>query len=270
MSVTKMWITIEYSLDALKNGAQTQRPLDPKRVAEILAEFNPAHMRTPALNNRGAEGLFVIDGQHSLEALRQWLSANGRDSGGHVIACREYDSLTLSEEAEVMRALNNQKALSYRHIYGLAVLADKTPESAVEPLLREIGLSGLLKGAPQNTEVVVAIRKVVDIYKERGKTFTQRVMRLCRDGYYMDDASRMDGRIIIGTARLVANYPSLEDGRLAKVTKERIGGVAEILRDAKTRENQVTKGTAAIMEILRDTYDKGLRTGRLIELVAAA
>jgi hypothetical protein len=96
---------------------RAQRRLDNRRVGKIAGDFRPASFGVPAVSVR-ADGTTVwLDGQHRGAAL----CAIGRGTVG--IDCQVYEGLTLAEEAELFRQLNDSKSLTARDLFRISVTA---------------------------------------------------------------------------------------------------------------------------------------------------
>jgi hypothetical protein len=94
---------------------RAQRPLDPRRVNIMSAGFRPASFGTPAVSLHADGSISVIDGQHRFAALNEM----GRGSIG--VECLVYEGLTLAEEAQLFRELNDSKSLTAVNLFNVSV-----------------------------------------------------------------------------------------------------------------------------------------------------
>jgi ParB-like nuclease domain len=62
-------------LSRMRVNPLAQRDLNSARVAKLAAVFDPEKMDTPTVNYRGG-WYYLIDGQHRIAALKQWLSCS--------------------------------------------------------------------------------------------------------------------------------------------------------------------------------------------------
>ena len=79
-----------------------QRDLNQARVSKLAAAFDPELMDAPTVNHRGG-WYYLIDGQHRIAALKEWLSS-WQDQQ---VQCWTYEGLREAEEAEKFLALND-------------------------------------------------------------------------------------------------------------------------------------------------------------------
>lgn len=96
---------------------RAQRGLDPRRVAGMVGNFRPASFGVPSVSLHADGTISVIDGQHRFAALCEM----GR--GGVSIDCQVYEGLTLAEEAELFKQLNDSKNLTPSDLFRISVTA---------------------------------------------------------------------------------------------------------------------------------------------------
>jgi hypothetical protein len=96
---------------------RAQRALDTKRVDGMVANFKPASFGVPSVSVRADGSITVIDGQHRFAALCEM----GRGNVG--IDCLTYEGLTLAEEAQLFKELNDSKNLTPSDLFRVAVTA---------------------------------------------------------------------------------------------------------------------------------------------------
>lgn len=94
---------------------RVQRRLDPSRVEGMVNGWQEESVGVPAVSRREDGSMIWIDGQTRGAALVKL----GR--GGHGILAQVYEGLTLAEEAQLFRQLNNSKNLTAADIFRIAV-----------------------------------------------------------------------------------------------------------------------------------------------------
>src|SRR5438034_7685613 len=82
-------------LTQMRVNPLAQRDLNQARVSKLAAVFDPEKMDAPTVNHRG-DWYYLIDGQHRIAALKQWLSS-WQDQQ---VQCWTYEALTEAQEAE--------------------------------------------------------------------------------------------------------------------------------------------------------------------------
>src|SRR5947207_7831081 len=61
-------------LTQMRVNPLAQRDLNQARVSKLAAVFDPEKMDAPTVNHRG-DGYYLIDGQHRIAAMKQWVSS---------------------------------------------------------------------------------------------------------------------------------------------------------------------------------------------------
>jgi hypothetical protein len=122
---------------------RAQRKLDVRRVNKITADFRPAAFGVPAVSARADGSMVWLDGQHRGAAL----CASGR--GGVGVDCQVYEGLSLAEEAELFRQLNDSKNLNARDLFRIGVTAKDPVAVAANKALEICGWTA--EGGKKNT-----------------------------------------------------------------------------------------------------------------------
>jgi len=110
-----------------------QRDLRPARVSRLAAVFDLEQMGAPTVSARG-DWYYVIDGQHRVEALKQWLGT-WQDQQ---IQCWTYEGLTEAQEAEVFLKLNDVLAVPAFAKFKVSVQAGRSGEADVDRIVRAL------------------------------------------------------------------------------------------------------------------------------------
>jgi hypothetical protein len=94
---------------------RVQRRLDLRRVEGMVDAWQEESVGVPAVSRRADGTMIWIDGQHRGAALVKL----GRGTSG--VLAQVYEGLSLAEEAQLFRQLNNSKNLTAADIYRIAV-----------------------------------------------------------------------------------------------------------------------------------------------------
>ena len=94
---------------------RVQRPLDEKRVREMVAKFRPEALGVPTASTREDGTLIWLDGQTRGAALKEL------NLGSVPIPVSVYEGLSLQQEAELFRILNDSKRLTPVDLFRIAI-----------------------------------------------------------------------------------------------------------------------------------------------------
>jgi hypothetical protein len=122
-------------LTQMRVNPLAQRDLNQARVSKLAAVFDPEKMETPTVNHRG-NWYYLIDGQHRIAALKQWLSS-WQDQQ---VQCWTYEGLSEVEEAEKFLALNDALPVRAFAKFKVSVQAGRDTEADVDRIVRALGL----------------------------------------------------------------------------------------------------------------------------------
>ena len=172
-------------LDKMRVNPQAQRELVQSWVDHLHAHFDLDKMQPPHVNERDGH-FWIMDGQHSVEALKLWLG----DWTGQTLQCWTYTGLTVEQEAEMFLSLNNKRTVTGMPRYRAAVQAGRAAESEVDRIVRS---AGLLVG--DNAGNIKAVGTLMRIYHRSGPAVLGRTVRIAHTAYGTDglESSILDG-----------------------------------------------------------------------------
>lgn len=101
--------------DQVGADLRVQRPLDEKRVREMVAEFHPEALGVPTASVRDDGSTIWLDGQTRGAALKEL------GLGDKPIQVSVYEGLTLEQEAALFRILNDSKRLTPVDLFRIAI-----------------------------------------------------------------------------------------------------------------------------------------------------
>lgn len=207
-----------------------QRPLNPKKVAMLVAEFDIDHIGIPIVSERDGN-FYIIDGQHRIEALKQWLGEGWQDQQ---VLCHVYHDLNEQEEAEKFLRHNDARAVSAFDKFRTGVTAGRDLEVQVKRVVESQSLCiSNQKGVAGAISCVTTLCKV---YKHGGPQTLARTLRIVRDAY--GDAG-LEQAVISGIGLLCERYNGKLEEKTA-ITKlgGAHGGVAGLLGQAEVLRRQ--------------------------------
>ena len=175
--------------------------LNPARVAQLAACFDPEQVGAPVVSRRG-DWFWLIDGQHRVEGFKLWLGAWEDQE----IQCWCYEGLTEAQEADQFLRLNDTLTVGAFAKFKVGVAAGRDAEGDVDRIVRALGLRIAAGRAGGGICAVATLRRV---YGRSGAAVLARALRIIRDAY--GDAG-LDGPVIDGVALLCQRY----DGDLSE------------------------------------------------------
>jgi len=247
----------------LRLDLAVQRPLYEPKVRQIVAEYDPAALRTLAVSARRNGTFVVLDGQHRLAALKQLGMANG-----HLVACEIYEGLTLQEEAELFLKLNDGRKPSYREAFDVRLTARDPDALAVKDIIEECGFTvGHKNGAKDGS--IAAIAKCEAVYKGFSNNSDRRYPIILKQalftlkGAWGATSHAVQAPLIEGTGRFYLRYgiENVQVDHLINNLSKYPGGPNRLIEWAK--QHAATIGTQqgrAVAEALVLQHNKGLRS----------
>jgi ParB-like nuclease domain len=216
-------------LTQMRVNPLAQRDLNQARVSKLAAAFDPEKMDTPTVNHRGG-WYYLIDGQHRIAALKQWLSS-WQDQQ---IQCWTYEGLSEAEEAEKFLALNDSLPVHAFAKFKVSVQAGRDTEADVDRIVRALGLR--IARGNGGISAVATLRRV---YASGGPTVLSRALRIIRDAY---GEAGLDGPVIEGIGLLCQRYNGdLSEQRAVQRLASAHGGVSGLI----SRAGQLRQSTGS-------------------------
>jgi hypothetical protein len=216
-------------LSQMRVNPLAQRDLNQARVAKLAAVFDPEKMDVPTVNHRG-DWYYLIDGQHRIAALKQWLSS-WQDQQ---VQCWTYEGLSEAEEAEKFLALNDTLPVRAFAKFKVSVQAGRDTEADVDRIVRALGLR-IARGSG-GISAVATLRRV---YASGGPAVLSRALRIIRDAY---GEAGLDGPVIEGIGLLCQRYNGdLSEQRAVDRLSSAHGGVSGLI----SRAGQLRQSTGS-------------------------
>jgi ParB-like nuclease domain len=218
-------------LTQMRVNPLAQRDLNQARVSKLAAVFDPEKMETPTVNHRG-DWYYLIDGQHRIAALKQWLSS-WQDQQ---VQCWIYEGLSEVEEAEKFLALNDALPVRAFAKFKVSVQAGRDTEADVDRIVRAQGLR-IARGS--GISAVATLRRV---YTRGGAAVLSRALRIIRDAY---GEAGLDGPVIDGIGLLCQRYNGdLSEQRAIERLSSAHGGVSGLISRAGQLRQSTGSATA--------------------------
>lgn len=165
----KQWVTEWVAIEELQIDPAYQREPNPARVKKIAENFDRALAGVLLVNKRTNGSLFVMDGQHRLEAmkLRKYDMA----------LCNVYQGLTQAQEASIYHTADTQTSkLTALDAFRAKLIAQDAEALDIRRIVEKNGLriyiqrEGTHPGKKRPSTTIWAIATLQDIYqKDKGK-----------------------------------------------------------------------------------------------------
>lgn len=207
----------------VKVNPLAQRELNPARVAKLVNEFDPEQLGSPTVNHRDNH-YWVIDGQHRIEALKEWLG----DWEKQQVQCWTYEGLTEEQEADVFLKLNDTLAVHAFAKFRVGVQAGRSEETEVDRIVRQCMLR---VSQDKGDGAIAAVGTLMRVYRRSGPQSLARTLLIIRDAY---GDSGLEAAVIDGIGLLCQRYNGeLDDARLVERLTKSHGGVNGLLGKAE-------------------------------------
>ena len=232
-------------LTQMRVNPLAQRDLNQARVARLAAACDPEEMGAPIVSNRGG-WYYLIDGQHRIAALKQWLSC----WAGQQVQCWTYEDLSEAEEAEKFLSLNDVLPVRAFSKFKVSVQADRGAEADVDRIVRALGLR-IARGSG-GISAVATLRRV---YARGGPAVLSRALRIIRDAY---GEAGLDGPVIDGIGLLCQRYDGdLSDQRAIERLSSAHGGVSGLISRAGQLRQSTGSATAQCVAAAAEVINRG-------------
>jgi hypothetical protein len=217
-------------LNLIKVNPLAQRELNTARVDKLTTEFDPEQFGVPTVSARDT-WYFVIDGQHRIEAYKQW-NGDGRWESQQ-IQCWTYEGLSEEQEADVFLKLNDTLTVNAFAKFRVGVRAGRAEEVDIERIVRT---ESLRISQAKGNGAVSAVGTLKKVYQRAGGDNLARALRIARDAY---GDPGLEAVVIEGLGLLCHRYNGdLDDIRVVQRLSTAHGGLAALLGKAENLRKQ--------------------------------
>lgn len=224
-----------------------QREFRPLHAQNLLNEFDIDKFQAPHVNKRADGSLYVMEGQHSIWAYRNFF---GEDAEVQVWI---YDDLGEPKEADYFLSLNNKKNVDAMAKFKAAVTAGRAEECDIDRIVRA---NGCVVSSNASDNAIQAIGALVTIYQRFGARVLGQTLRVIR-GSFVDGG--FERPVLIGTAMVLARYAdSIDEDRLiSKLASIRNGWKGLVQRTNNIKAAQGTTQAEAAAAAVVEFYNAG-------------
>lgn len=241
------WVPI----DAINVDHNYQRDIKPRRVGQIVREFEWSQFQ-PVMLARQPDGSFnVFDGQHRVEAARRHPMVDQVPA-----AIVDLDG-TRAEAGAFIGVNNNRTSVTSIEKYHAGIEAGDPDMMAVCAVLEDAGCEVVqAQGlhAPNRTHAVTAVTRSI---KHNGEDATSAACSAIRQAW-PDDKHALKGIVITALSRIYADNSDIEQDRIVEVLAE--SGRDGLAANAEAMR-KISGGDAArsIARTICELYNRGLR-----------
>lgn len=243
-------------LSLLETHPRVQRKFDEAWARKIAANFDPDEVGTLSVLKvlmRGKVHYWVFDGQHRKWAASESLGADQK------VPCNVHEGLSDEECAKRAHGLNNRKSWRAIDSFVNRIRFDTTAQD-INRIIQKCGLKVSDQPAPGTVRAVVACEW---LYKKCSAEALERALRVLK-GCWGSHYEALDQSMIRGMGLFLEKHGAEIDEKhlLRRLTAH--GNPVRFLGHARELSKVTHKSLPrAIVEILREEYNKKLRNGRL-------
>ncbi len=225
-----------------------QREFRQSWADHLLSIFDPDKLGTPHISIR-QDRKFIVDGQHSLDALKRWL---GEDWEIQEIQCWTYEGMTEHEEAELFLSLNERKKVPAFDAFVTALTARRPIETDIDRIVTANGQSISSK----REYGITAVGKLIGLYS-RSDPNTLGMMIRINDGAW--GTPGFDAVVIDGVGLFCQRYNSQidEERAISKLGTVRGGAKGLITKAYFIREKLGQPLAQCLAAATVDAYNSG-------------
>lgn len=245
--------------DDINVNPVAQREFRPAWAHAILEQFDLDKFQVPHVNKRADGSLYVMEGQHSLWAYKQWAGE------GQQVQVWLYDGLSEQEEAEFFLSLNNKKSVDAMAKFKAAVTAGREVECDVDRIVRANGCS---VSSAKGESSISAVSALTTVYQRFGPKVLAQTLRVIRESFVDGGFERP---VLLGVAMVLARYgDTIDIDRLiSKLSGIRNGWKGLVQRTNNIKAAQGVTQTDAAAAAVVEFYNGGRGGVKLMSWWAA-
>jgi hypothetical protein len=242
-------------LDVLIVDGTVQRGLDLGRVKVMADAFNWDGFGTPTVSRRTDGSIRIVDGQHRVMAARR------AGHGARSVQMRVHDGLTLQQEAELFRLLNDTRKPMPVDLFRVAVIEGEPAAVAMNDLVKRNGLYVAASGE-RSFRAVQALRSIYEVQP----LAAERALATLVAAWGIS-ANSVQASLVQGMGRFFLRYgeqPSVEKliANLAKYAGGSAGFIGAARGLAQIKSMPVAD---AVADVAVGVYNKTARDNRLAD-----
>jgi hypothetical protein len=232
-----------------------QRVPSAHRVSEIAKNFNKSAIGVVTLSMRDNGDLYVIDGQHRVEAMKKL------NKGNDDINAIVYFELTVKQEAELFVLMNDNRTKPKRgDLHRASSSAGDYNATQIDEVLQKFNL---VVGDKPGYGVVRAVGTIHKVFDKIGKSNLEKVIKILIDANG-NHSSAFQAEYIEAVSVIVTHFKSADLAKLTGVIN-RLGNPAMAILKAKgiASSDKALARVQALACMMIDGYNYRLTKYRL-------
>lgn len=181
----------------LKTDMSYQSPVSDSQVRKITKNFDPQKLHTIVVNKRENGSLYIIDGQHRVEALKEL--------GIPMIDATVHEGLTVEEEAEMYYGVNDRPAKSPNSKGKSLLRFGDIDAIQIEEAVSNVGLKIDYDKKLKTDGYITAYAALQSIHKKYGQGLLEITLEIIKRAYGTD-RKNYQAFIMKGMADFVSTY----------------------------------------------------------------
>lgn len=216
-------------LGLMRVPTMAQRELKQSRVDHIAVNMDIEQIGIPTVNKRAGH-YYIIDGQHRVEAFKQWI---GEGWENQMLQCQVYENLSEEEEAERFLKLNDVLTVQAFDKFRIGFNANRPEEVEISAIVMKAGLTISQSNGEGSVGAVGTLRRV---YRREGNAALSRALGIIRDAY---GSPGLEAPVIDGIGLLCGRYNGeLKTDVAVLRLRSAQGGLAGLMNRAYFNKNQ--------------------------------
>jgi hypothetical protein len=240
----------------LSVDSYVQRTYNSGHAEDLANKWDPQKIGIFKVSRRESGGLWVLDGQHRMAALRK------RGEEDAKVFALVYEGLTKPEEAKIFLRDNveNRKPNTV-DIFRIEVAAEVPQAVEINEVLRAHGLHVSMAGDRHAISAVGALRW---LYKLKGTAAIDRTLSLIADAWGPDVRSARDGDLLKGVGHVLINSTGKLDVSALAHKLGSAGKPSQLMGTARTYKNATGQALwREVAGVIVTQYNKGRTTNRI-------
>lgn len=239
--------------DDVTTDPRVQRPLDAKRVEAIVSKFRPEGLGVLTASARADGTMIWLDGQHRSAALKEL------GLGSRHIDASVYEGLSLVQEAELFRILNDSKRLTPQDLFRVALTEGDPIAVGADKVLRVYGWTS----EPGKVNTCNSVSTLYNCY-ERDERAVKRALEVLSGSWGATRVS-VQSSLLKGAWMFMTRYGDpfqVEVDRLRDTLAKEAGGPQAMI--GRARGNAQTRAITvpdSVADILVGLYNKRRKSG---------
>lgn len=241
----------------LQTDMSYQSPVKERQVRKIVNNFDPKKLHTIVVSKRKDGSLYIIDGQHRVEALKELNIL--------FVEAMVHENLTVEEEAEMYYGVNDRPSKN-ANSKAKSRLRFKEPVAvAIDETVRSVGLKIDYEKNASSKGYIKAYDALETIYKKNGANHLGLILEIIKDSFG-EETRNFQGFILRGFSKFLKVYLNKVDLNNLVKKLQKMGYEGFILEVNKKQGGFKSK-PECLPFVVTDIYNKGRRQENKLDIM---